>query len=218
LPTPSAVLAKQKTAVPDNLAGGIVHDFNNLLTLINGYSEILLATLAPDDPARALAAEIHVAGIRASELSSQLAWLPVCGGDTAPATGHKPALASSPGAHTVLLAEDEDGVRRLARRALELHGYRVLEARDGREALTMSDQHPGPIDLLLTDALMPEMGGCELADHLVQTRKDIKILYTSGYTDHVLARQGDLPTGAGFLQKPYSPDTLVQKVHAILND
>jgi two-component system cell cycle sensor histidine kinase/response regulator CckA len=120
------------------------------------------------------------------------------------------------GSETILVAEDEDGVRRIARRILEMYGYHVLEARHGSEALTLSEQHPGTIHLLLTDAIMPHMGGPELAVRLTQARRDIKVLFTSGYTDDVIARHGVLNEGAPFLQKPYSPQGLVEKVREVL--
>jgi two-component system, cell cycle sensor histidine kinase and response regulator CckA len=120
------------------------------------------------------------------------------------------------GAETILLAEDEDGIRSIARRVLQMYGYQVLEARDGAEALAVSAQHKGPIHLLLADIIMPQIDGPELASRLAQTRTGIKVLYTSGYADD--ARTGVLTGSVAFLQKPYAPQTLVAKVREVLGN
>ncbi|HEX2691743.1 MAG TPA: ATP-binding protein [Kofleriaceae bacterium] len=116
------------------------------------------------------------------------------------------------GTETVLLAEDEDAVRRLVQRALELHGYSVLSARSGEEAEQIERVHPGPIHLLVTDVVMPGMGGRELADSLKSRRPELKILYMSGYTNDEVVRHGVILARDAFLQKPFSPSNLVAKV------
>jgi two-component system, cell cycle sensor histidine kinase and response regulator CckA len=98
-----------------------------------------------------------------------------------------------------------------------MHGYQVLEARHGWEALSLSEQHTGRIHLLLTDTIMPHMGGRELATRLAEARGGIKVLYTSGYTDDAIVRHGVLTAGMPFLQKPYSSRSLVEKVREVLN-
>jgi two-component system, cell cycle sensor histidine kinase and response regulator CckA len=122
------------------------------------------------------------------------------------------------GSETVLLVEDEQEVRLLAHRLLSQQGYRVLEATNGVEALHVAQEHGGEkIHLLLTDVVMPQMGGKELADQLKILRPDIKVLYTSGYTDNAIVHQGVLNPGTHFLQKPFSLKTLSHKVREVLD-
>jgi PAS domain S-box-containing protein len=118
------------------------------------------------------------------------------------------------GTETVLLAEDEDAVRRLVQRALELHGYSVLPARSGEEAEQIERSHLGPIHLLITDVVMPGMGGRELADTIKSRRPQLKILYMSGYTNDEVVRHGVTLARDAFLQKPFTPSGLVAMVRA----
>jgi PAS domain S-box-containing protein len=118
------------------------------------------------------------------------------------------------GSETVLLAEDEDAVRRLVQRALELHGYSVLPARNGEEAEQIERSHLGPIHLLITDVVMPGMGGRELADTIKMRRPQLKILYMSGYTNDEVVRHGVTVAHDAFLQKPFTPSGLVAMVRA----
>jgi len=120
------------------------------------------------------------------------------------------------GVETVLLVEDEDTVRDLTRDILEAHGYTVLEARHGAEALRISEQHSGAIDLMLTDVVMPEMGGREVAERLAVRRPETKVLYMSGYTDSAVVHHGVLDASTAFLQKPFSATVLVRKLREIL--
>lgn len=121
------------------------------------------------------------------------------------------------GTETILLAEDEDGVRRLVRRILESNGYRVLEASDGEEALQISERCQGAIHLLVTDLVMPRMGGIELFQNLAQARPRMKVLYMSGYADY-LALQQSLPNMEMLiLHKPFEQDELTQKVREWLD-
>jgi signal transduction histidine kinase/CheY-like chemotaxis protein len=121
------------------------------------------------------------------------------------------------GVETILLVEDEDTVRDLTRDILEAHGYTVLEARHGAEALRISEQHAGTIDLMLTDVVMPEMGGREVAERLTVLRPATKVLFMSGYTDSAIVHHGLLDAGTAFLQKPFSATVLVRKVREILD-
>ena len=121
------------------------------------------------------------------------------------------------GTETVLLAEDSDVVRRLLRELLLRSGYRLIEARHGEEAIQLSQDHDGPIDLLITDMVMPRMNGRELAAKLAPLRPRMKILYISGYTEEAIIRNGVLDPGTSFLEKPFSPDTLARRVRELLD-
>jgi len=122
------------------------------------------------------------------------------------------------GAETVLLVEDEDRVREFIREVLEGLGYTVLEARRPGEAMRISERHPGPIHLLLTDVVMPELNGRRLAQRLTPGRAEMKVLYMSGYADDAIARHGVLEPGTRFLEKPFSTETVADKVREVLDD
>jgi PAS domain S-box-containing protein len=122
------------------------------------------------------------------------------------------------GSETVLLVEDDDEVRAIAARALAEHGFVVLAARDGVEALELAHGHVGEIHLVVTDVVMPRMGGKELVARLRQERPAAKVLYASGYTRNAIVHQGVLEAGTNFLQKPYVPATLTRKVREVLDD
>jgi PAS domain S-box-containing protein len=121
------------------------------------------------------------------------------------------------GTETVLLVEDEEAVRALARQVLELNGYTVLAASNGAEALRLSEQHREPIHLLVTDVVMPHMSGHELAERLAAQHPEMKVLYMSGYTDQAIGPHGVLEPGSFFLQKSFTPSTLVQTVREVLD-
>ena len=121
------------------------------------------------------------------------------------------------GSETVLLVEDEEMVRALAQAILERHGYRVLAARNVQDALRFAQESHEPIHLLLTDTIMPVMNGPELAKQFRSIRPESKVLFMSGYTDKVIAYTATLEPGTAFLQKPFTPLTLTQKVHEVLN-
>src|SRR5438445_797546 len=132
-----------------------------------------------------------------------------------------PAGAAAPqvvgGSETVLVVEDVAAVRAVTRQMLERQGYCVLEAANGATALSLARQHQSAIHLLVTDVVMPEVSGRELADQLVQLRPDMKVLFMSGYTDDAVVRHGILQEGIAYLQKPFTPDTLARKVRAVLD-
>ncbi len=129
------------------------------------------------------------------------------------------ASAAGPagGRETLLLVEDDDGVRVLAREVLRRKGYRVLEARDGREALRRSETHDGPIALVVTDLVMPGLGGREVFARLAVRRPDLRVLYTSGYTDAAIFRQSVFEPGTAFISKPFTPDALARRVREVLD-
>jgi PAS domain S-box-containing protein len=121
------------------------------------------------------------------------------------------------GSEVVLLVEDELGVRELAREYLEMSGYTVLAASDGHTAIELAATHAGPIHLLMTDMVMPGIGGRELAERVHAMRPDIKILYMSGYTDQAIVHSGTLGADAPLLQKPFTLATLTTKLREILS-
>jgi two-component system, cell cycle sensor histidine kinase and response regulator CckA len=119
---------------------------------------------------------------------------------------------------TILLVEDQDTVRRTVSKILETYGYQVLEARNGGSALLLCERYEKPIDLLLTDVVMPEMSGRELADRLASQHPEMKVLYMSGYIDDVIVHHGVLDEGTAFIQKPFAADVLARKVREVLGD
>ena len=130
-----------------------------------------------------------------------------------PPSHARPSRTAAGGDRTVLLVEDEDGVRKLSRRLLEADGFRVLEASGGEQALALVRSHPGPIHLLLTDVVMPGLKGPEVARRVSRIRPDIKVLYMSGYAN---VEVPDLGTGALLLQKPFTPEGLAAKIEEAL--
>jgi len=118
---------------------------------------------------------------------------------------------------TVLLVEDGDALREVLERVLEELGYTVCVARDGEEALALSATHQGPIDLLVTDVVMPNMGGRELALELWKARPETRVLFMSGYTEDAILHQGLRRSTVGFIGKPFRPDFLASKVREMLD-
>ena len=120
------------------------------------------------------------------------------------------------GSGVALLVEDEKGVRDLTREYLEMTGYEVLVAENGHTALELAAMHAGPIDLLITDIVMPGINGRELADRVSGTRPGIKVLYMTGYTDQAVVRRGVLSESGVLLQKPFTLATLASKLRELL--
>jgi two-component system, cell cycle sensor histidine kinase and response regulator CckA len=121
------------------------------------------------------------------------------------------------GSETILLVEDDDQVRTVARGILARCGYHLIEARNAGEALLHSESHPGRIHLLLSDVVMPQMSGPELAKRLARARPDMRVLCMSGYTDDSIVRHGVLEARVAFLQKPITPESLTAKVREVLD-
>jgi len=121
------------------------------------------------------------------------------------------------GSETVLIVEDDTSIRKLAQKSLQPHGYRVLVAENGEDALKISKEHEGTIDLIITDVVMPKMGGKETADRLQALHPQMKVIYMSGYTDNAIVRHGVLASGLNFLEKPFSPRALARKVREVLD-
>ncbi len=132
-------------------------------------------------------------------------------------TTHLSQMMTTRGSETLLLVEDETRLRELMRDILLSQGYQVLAARDGLEALQIAEAYLGPIHLLLTDVVLPRLNGKELADRLCTSRPNMQVLFTSGYTDNVIAHHGVLHEGVHFLAKPFELDTLARKVREVLD-
>jgi len=121
------------------------------------------------------------------------------------------------GHETILLVEDEDMVRDLSKEILEEYGYVVISAPNGKEGLQICEEFEGQIDLMITDVVMPQMGGRELAEHVGALRPGTQVLYMSGFTDDAVVRHGVVDDGVFFIQKPFSPDSLALKAREVLD-
>ena len=144
-------------------------------------------------------------------------YMPQSGQPATEASEVEVAPSSFDGSETILLVEDEPGVRRASRRFLEEHGYRVLDASDGGEALRLCELHEGEVDLVITDLVMPGMSGRELAERMARIRPQTPILYVSGYVDSGPARAGLQDASIPLLQKPFGADVLARKVRETLD-
>jgi two-component system, cell cycle sensor histidine kinase and response regulator CckA len=134
-----------------------------------------------------------------------------------PAVGTADQRMPEVGTETLLLVEDEAAVRASVRRLLEWHGYTVLEARNGADALRIYEANEDGIDLVLTDVVMPEMGGHELVERLRARRPNLRVLFMSGYTERTLTRNGSMPSGTGFVEKPFTVETLMRRLREVLD-
>ncbi len=142
-------------------------------------------------------------------------YLPVAKGESArPSSVNE---VTPHGTETILLVEDEPGVRKVAMKALQTHGYRVLTASDGADALRLIQSFHEPIDLLLTDVVMPGMSGRELREEIERIRPIRQVIYTSGYTDDAVVRHGISASECDFIQKPFSVPVLLKKVRSVLD-
>jgi two-component system, cell cycle sensor histidine kinase and response regulator CckA len=121
------------------------------------------------------------------------------------------------GTETILLVEDDEMVRALARQVLERYGYEVLEAPSGSAALTAAEQHAGKIDLVIADVVMPEVSGRHLVDRVLQLRPNVSVVFISGYTDAAIVHQGVVGPDTPFLQKPFTAEALARKVREVLD-
>jgi CheY-like chemotaxis protein len=127
----------------------------------------------------------------------------------------KPRAAA--GTETILFVEDQVEVRDAVRRSLQRRGYSVIEAADGPTALELMSQHAGPIHLLLTDVVMPQMSGRALADIVTSRKRGTRVLYMTGYTDDAIVRSGVIESGVDLIRKPFMPDQLLSAVREILD-
>ncbi|MDE3117442.1 MAG: response regulator [Nitrospirota bacterium] len=144
-------------------------------------------------------------------------YLPLADATARSAHAAAPPAPPPRGTETILLVEDDPGIRRLIRETLQMSGYTVLEARHGIEAWVVGNHHAGPIHLLITDVVMPQMSGRALADRLLSARPNMRVLYISGYASDAVFHHGVVDLGQGFLQKPFDPRRLAQKVRELLD-
>jgi PAS domain S-box-containing protein len=144
-------------------------------------------------------------------------YLPIVDDASVSPTGNGNGVITPYGTETILLVEDSEGVRDIARRVLERQGYNVIEAPSPTAALNMARSFDGTIDLLLTDVIMPEMSGRVLAETFARDRPETKLLFMSGYTDDAVVRHGVLSADTEFLQKPFSPHALASRVRDVLD-
>lgn len=145
-------------------------------------------------------------------------YLPRLAKSIAAGAAAEPPSVTRGGSETILVVEDAKEMRELTRDFLATCGYSVLEAGSANEALAIVDQHPGAIDLLITDVVMPGESGPKLAARLLQKRRNLKVLYVSGYTANAIVHHGSVDPGIAFLQKPFSRDGLRRKVREVLGD
>jgi CheY-like chemotaxis protein len=143
-------------------------------------------------------------------------YLPRVDGPATPALAERTAVDSLRGTESILVVEDQEALRRMIEEILEEQGYTVLAAADGRTALDLARAHAGPLQLLLTDVVMPGMNGRELAERLGALRPGIRALFMSGYSDGSITDRGLLATGASLIQKPFSGDALKLAVRKAL--
>lgn len=144
-------------------------------------------------------------------------YLPRYMGEPEPKDKEQTPVAGLDGSETVLVVEDDNALRKLARTILKQKGYKVLEAENGEDALRISESHDGSIDLLITDVVMPKMGGRKTAERLQPLYPQMKVIYMSGYTDNAIAHHGVLEPGLYFIEKPFSPKALARKVRETLD-
>ncbi|MDZ7700305.1 MAG: PAS domain S-box protein [Deltaproteobacteria bacterium] len=144
-------------------------------------------------------------------------YLPKAKGDAEPIEKNRTPVKALGGSETILIAEDDNAARKLVRTVLKLKGYKVLESENGEDALRVGEGHDGPIDLLITDVVMPNMDGKDLADRLQPIYPQMKVIYMSGYTDNAIAHHGVLARGLNFIEKPFTPEGLARRVREVLN-
>jgi len=144
-------------------------------------------------------------------------YLPKVKGDVKEEEKEQPPVENLSGSETVLIVEDDDSLRKLTRTVLKQRGYKILEAENGEDALRISKEHEGTIDLMITDVVMPKMGGKETAERLKTLHPQMKVIYMSGYTDNAIVHHGVLAAGLNFLEKPFSLEGLARKAREVLD-
>jgi two-component system cell cycle sensor histidine kinase/response regulator CckA len=144
-------------------------------------------------------------------------YLPRVDGEAETEPAQEASGSTTRGSETVLVVEDEEAVRGLSRRVLKARGYHVLDAASAAEALELTDQGRRRLDLLVTDVVMPGMGGPALAEQLVALQPGLRVLYISGYAEEAIRRHGELPAGGALLEKPFTADQLARRVRETLS-
>jgi two-component system cell cycle sensor histidine kinase/response regulator CckA len=144
-------------------------------------------------------------------------YLPKVKGDVKEEEIEQTPVENLSGSETVLIVEDDDSLRKLTRTVLKQRGYKILEAENGEDALRISKEHEGSIDLMITDVVMPKMSGKETAERLQPLHPQMKVIYMSGYTDDAIVHHGVLAAGLNFLEKPFSLEGLARKVREVLD-
>ncbi|MDO9566111.1 MAG: PAS domain S-box protein [Candidatus Desulfaltia sp.] len=144
-------------------------------------------------------------------------YLPKMEGDVEAKEKEQTCVKNLGSSETVLIVEDHEDLRKFSQSVLQMYGYKILEAENGEDALRICEEYEGQIDLMVTDMVMPKMGGKEAADKMQSLYPQIKVLYMSGYTDQAIIHHGVLEPGLNFLEKPFTPEDLARKVRQVLN-
>ena len=208
----------QKLEAVGQLAGSVAHDLNNILTTILSLAQLIRDATA-ESATRQDAEQIIAAAERAALQTRQLlVFTQHQVVEAVPEAAESATPAPAPLAHdlTVLLVEDDDQLRGLANQILTAQGYEVLAAREAGDALKQLAAHPGPVQLLLTDIVMPGVSGRQLAEHVRRLRPDIRVLFTAGYAGDAIMQRGIVESASAFLAKPYGADRLLRKVNEVL--
>jgi len=209
------LLQMQKLDSVGRLAGGVAHDFNNLLMGIMGYTELCRDLVTDNPPALELLDAVLKEVKRSANLTRQL--LAFARKQTVAPQVPVPDTIRIGGSETILLVEDEHAIRESMRLFLEQIGYTVLPAESPEAALRLAAEQTKPIDLLVTDVVMPGMNGRELSDRLRTEHAALRCLYLSGYTANVIAHRGVLEENVHFLSKPCSLNELARTIRGILD-
>jgi len=154
----------------------------------------------------------------AGEGTSIKIYLPSVTETPEPLSKSKGKKSSQRGSETILLVEDDENVKKMTKKTLERLGYTVIIAKGGEDGLAEFNKQKESISILITDVVMPNMSGKELADKITKIRPDIKVLFISGYTDNAIVHHGILEPGTYFMQKPFTPDQLAKKVRMIFDE
>jgi len=213
----------QKLEAIGRLSGGLAHNFNNLLCVIKGHTELLAEALHPADPAIRSVAQIRKAAESAATLTRQLlafsrqrVFDPQVVQLDALSTETEKLLAN--GTETILLVEDAEPLRALTKEFLTASGYTVLEAAHGEEAIEVARSYNGVIDLLLTDVVMPRMGVKPLVEQMAQIHPRTRVLYMSGYSNDGILQAGILANAVTLLEKPFTREILSKRVRQVLDE
>ena len=203
------------------LSGGLAHEFNNLLCVIKGHTELLTEALHPADPAIRSVAQIRKAAETAAALTRQLLAFSRRHVSLPQVVDLDGIVRPSPidkGNETILVVEDAQPLRALTKEFLTASGYTVLEAPNGEEAIEVARSYRGSIDLLLTDVVMPRMGGKPLVEQMAQIRPHTRVLYMSGYPNDGIVQAGVVTNGVLLLEKPFTREILSQRVRQALDE